>query len=450
MTMSSTLTAPLADAADASSDDPRFEIRAGYVVIAAFVSVLCAWTALTPLDAAAVAQGQIAVSGHNQVVQHREGGVVSAVFVTEGQRVRAGQTLVQLAPEDVGAQAQGLRSQVISLQAQKARLLAEVENRPAIVWPAGFLTAAPEEQPIIQEAEAVQQAQFHNGRNALRMQQAVSYRRADGLTEQITGGQGQLAANVQQQALLDQQLGGVRSLAAKGYASTNSVRALERSASELQGGHDQLVANIADYQQQVAEAHLQASTLGRQRGEAAAASLRETQDQLDQLTPRLEAARQQLARGTLRSQVDGVVTGLNVFSPGSVVAPGQKLLEVVPSHPSLVVDARLSSRDIEGVRPGQVGEVRFSSLSARRVPLLKGLITRVSADSFVEERTGQTYYTVEVTVPERELRLVGDDATSAVRPGVPVQVMIAMRKRNAFEYLFEPISQSLWSSFRQR
>lgn len=450
--MGSLVSIPLPLEAIAVDDDPRGDSRTGLIVLGAFGSLFVGWMAITPLDAAAVGQGQIAVSGHNQLVQHREGGVVKAIDVVEGQRVRAGQVLVELAPDDVGAQAAALRSQILSLEAQKARLMAEIENRPAIAWPAVLTGATGDDAAPAREAMAVQQAQFESGRSALRAQQAVGSHRAAGLSQQIAGGSGQLEANTKQQALIEQQLAGVRSLAEKGYASVNSIRALERSAAELKGAHDQYAANIADYRQQIAEAQAQSLNLVQQRAENAAAALRETQDQLNQLTPKFEAVRQQLSRSTIKATTDGQVTGLSVFAPGAVVAPGQRLMEIVPSHPSLVVDARIASTDIEGVRTGQVGEVRFSSLSARGVPVLKGRITKLSADSFTDERTGQNYYTAEVTVPKSELDLVGQvrDADSAIRPGVPVQVMIPLRKRNAFQYLFEPLSQALWKSFRQK
>jgi HlyD family secretion protein len=434
-----------------ASDDPSREIRAGALIIVSCVGLYFAWGAMAPLDAAAMASGQISVSGHNQIIQHREGGVVAAVDVTEGQHVRAGQVLVELAPEDVGAQVSALRSEVISLQAQRARLSAELQGRPAIEWPAAFAAMSGDDLARAQDAMRNQQAQFDAGRGSLRAQQGINARRAAGLRGEIQGAQGQLDANTRQQALLDQQLVGVRNLAAKGFAPLNSIRALERASADLTGAQHQYAASVADYRQQVGASALQSQSLEFQFRQSAAASLRETDDQLNTLTPKLEAARLQLERGTLRAQSDGVVTGLSVFTAGAVVAPGQQIMEIVPSHPVLTVQARLAASDIEGVHVGQKAEVRFLSLSVRGVPVLSGSLTRLSADSFTDEKTGQSYYTAEVTVPKSQLDLVRQvrGADSSIRPGVPVQVMIPLRKRTAFDYLFEPLSQALWKSFRQ-
>jgi HlyD family secretion protein len=434
-----------------TGDDPGTEIRGGALIIAAFVGLFVLWAATTPLDAAATASGQISVSGHDQIVQHREGGVVASVDVVEGQHVSAGQVLVELAPEDVGAQARSLRAQMISLEAQRARLTAEVEGKTTIQWPESFATLTGDDLRTALDATQSQQAQFNAGLGALRAEQAINARKAEGFSQQIAGSQGQLESVTRQQALLDQQLQGVRGLAEKGYASQNAVRNLERTAADLSGSRAQHAADIADFRQQQAEAFLQSSSLEKQRSQTAASALRETEDELNDVNPKYEAARAQLERGTLRAQSDGTVTGLSVFGPGAVVAPGQKLMEVVPSHPTLVVDGRVAAADVEGVRVGRKAEVRLLSLSARSVPALNGAVTQVSADSFVDDRTGQSYYTVQVTVPQSELDLVRKvrDADSGIRPGVPVQVVIPLHKRTAFQYLFEPLTQSLWSSFRR-
>jgi HlyD family secretion protein len=434
------------------SDDPSRDIRSGQLILGGFVGLLLLWAAITPLDAAATASGQITVSGHNQIVQHREGGVVAALDVIEGQAVKAGQVLVELAPEDVGAQVRALRAQQISLQAQQARLLAEVENKPSVAWPAAFATLSGDDLVAAREAIKSQDAQFTSGLTALNAQEATLSRKAAGLRQQIEGGQGQLASLARQQVLLDQQLQGVRALAAKGFASQNSVRVLERNEADLGGARALQAANVGDYGQQVAQAGLQSRDLRAQRSLTASASLRETEDQLNEITPKLAAAQAELERGTLRAQADGQVKGLAVFAPGAVVSPGQKLMEIVPTRRALVVDARLRASDVEGVRPGRPADVRLLSDGARQAPVLKGTVSQLSADSFTDEHTGQSYFTVEVTVPQSQLLALsqGTDMDTGIHPGAPASVAIPLRKRSALGYLLEPFSQALWQSFRQR
>jgi HlyD family secretion protein len=254
--------------------------------------------------------------------------------VSEGQHVRAGQVLVELAPEDAGPDVSSVRSQVISLQAQRARLIAEAEGAATIEWPASFATLSGADLAAAKEAMEIQQAQFDAGLGVLQNGEAINARHAAGLREQLAGSRGQLAAVATQQSLLNQQLAGMRTLAAEGYAPLNTVRGLERNVADLSGQRQQQAANMADYSQQIAQAGLESSNLVMQRRQTAATALHDTEDQLNTLLPKLEA-------DTVRARIDGAVTGLSVFNPGSVVAPGQQLLEIVPDHPILTVQARL-------------------------------------------------------------------------------------------------------------
>jgi HlyD family secretion protein len=167
--------------------------------------------------------------------------------------------------------------------------------------------------------------------------------------------------------------------------------------------------------------------------------------------PKLAAAKAQLDRGTLRAQSDGVVTGLSVFAPGTVVAPGQALMQVVPSHPSLVIEARLAADDIRGVHTGLAAQVRVPALGSRGDPILRGTVTDLSADSFTDERTGRRFFLVKVDVPLSQLKLLDkSDGADVFRAGMPAQITIPLRARTALDYLFGPLMQSLGGAFHER
>lgn len=126
-------------------------------------------------------------------------------------------------------------------------------------------------------------------------------------------------------------------------------------------------------------------------------------------------------------------------------------MDIVPDKAVLVVEAQVSLNDADDLMRGQKAEVRFTSLHERDLPILSGQVTRLSADSFQDERTGESYYTAEITVPPSELSIIqtvrGRDF--ALRAGMPVQVLIPLKKRTALQYAFEPLTQSLWRSFRE-
>jgi HlyD family secretion protein len=178
--------------------------------------------------------------------------------------------------------------------------------------------------------------------------------------------------------------------------------------------------------------------------------IRHAQADLQQAAPQLSAARDHLARTEVKAPVSGAVVSLTANTVNGVVAPGQKLMEIVPDKLPLVVEVQVSPRDANELKVGQATQVRFTSLHSRQTPILRGALTRISADSVVEERTGRAYYTADVTVSRAELaKLSAAGQDSTLRPGMPVDVIVPLRKRTALQYWLEPLSQSLWRSFHE-
>jgi len=437
--------------AAAAEDDPHVEIWFGGAIILAFFVVFLGWAALTPLDAAAYASGQVAVAGHRQEVQHREGGVVRRIDVREGQYVRAGDILVELVGADVAAAEQSLVSQVVGLQAQRARLQAEAAGVPAIQWPGELTGLTGVARLQADKAMAVQQAEFHSRGDDLASHKAVLRQRMGELDEQVDGYRRQLAAALEQQRLIVEELTDVKSLADQGYAPMSQVRALQRSQADLEGRRGELTAQIAQARQQSGEMRLQILQLVADQNQEISKDLRDVEFQLNDLTPRLAAARDQMARTLVRAPTSGTVVGLTVFTVGGVVAPGQRLLDVVPDRTQLVIQAQIAPGNIDGLHVGQTTEVRLGERD-RALPILRGTLTTLSADSLVNERTGARYFTAEVTIPPSQLAILkaARVADFEIRPGLPAQVIIPTAKRTALQYILEPLTKTLWRSFRER
>ncbi|KPF81863.1 secretion protein HylD [Brevundimonas sp. AAP58] len=436
---------PIAPQASGDLDSPRRELMIGGGVIAAFFVLFLGWAALAPLDAGAFAPGQVEVSGNRQAVQHREGGVVSALNVAEGDRVREGQVLVELATGNLQATERGLAAQVLSLEAQRARIIAERDGLAGLARPAAFAELSLEDQALADEAFRTQQQQFAARRASRTTEAGVLRQRIGQLREQQLGFERQIAANQEQQRLLAEELEGMRSLAAQGYAPENRVRALERTAAALDGELGSLRAQVARTAEQIGETELQISGVSTRLGEEVADQLKLVEVQINELTPRWLDVRQQIERGQIRSPVDGQVVGLTAFTVGGVIQPGQTLMEVVPESAAQVIVARINPEDIDNVRVGLRTEVRFPSLRDRDPPLVYGEVTRISADTFEDERSGQRHYRAQIVVPPEELERLGR-AADDIRAGMPVEVVVLLRQRSALTYLIEPLTRSLWRS----
>jgi len=430
---------------DSVSDTPRRELMIGGGVIFAFFVLFLGWAAFAPLDAGAYATGQVAVSGNRQAVQHRDGGVVSALHVAEGDTVRQGQVLMEIAGGELTATERGLTGQVLALLAQRSRLIAERDRLGTVPVPSEFAALSPEDQPLAAEAMRLQRLQFGARGTGRSTERGVLQQRIGQLEQQINGFERQIDANTEQRRLIDEELEGMRSLAAQGYAPLTRVRALERQAAALDGEQGSLRAQIARAREQVGETRLQMLAVGTGMNEEVAEQLRNIEVQLNELQPQLASTRARIARNQVRAPASGQVVGLTAFTPGGVIQAGQTLMEIVPTDASQIVVAQISPDDVDNLLVGQQTEVKFPGLREGSPPILHGRVNRVSADSFTDEITGTPYFRAEIVVPESELSKLGPLA-STIRPGSPVEVVVLLRKRTALTYLLEPLIRSLWRS----
>jgi HlyD family secretion protein len=297
----------------------------------------------------------------------------------------------------------------------------------------------------------LQQLQFQARRGSLQSQRAVLQQRISQLEQQIEGYNRQITANREQQRLIGEELTGLKSLAARGFAPLTRVRAVERTAASLEGDYGSFRSEVAKSHEGIGETRMEIVSLDRQAVEQVADQLRETEDRLNEAAPKLTAARDQLGRAQVRAPASGEVVGLTAHTVGGVLQPGQTLMEIVPKGAPLVIEARVQPNDADDLHVGQATEVRFSAFHERDLPIVKGRLTKLSGDSFVDEKSGQRYFRAEVSVPPEEMlalrRVRG--AETALMPGLPAEVVIPLRKRTALQYFLEPLQQSLWRSFRE-
>jgi HlyD family type I secretion membrane fusion protein len=447
--MSTALALPPLDEQQAS--DPRREMRQGAGVVALFLLALTFWAAFVPLDDGVHARGVIAVSGNRQAVQHRDGGTVTAIYVREGQKVRAGEPLIDLSAPELRAAERALTSDYLTLLAQRARLLAERAGARDLTPPVEFARLSPEDGQLAQQALQLQRAQMRARGDALSAQKSVLAQRSRQLSLQQSGYSRQRIYAAEQEKLVADELAGQRQLQAKDLAPLSRVRALERAQADLQRQQAALAAEHASAGQSIGETRMQGLSLSRKTQEDVATDLRDTQEKLSELLPKLIASREQLERARLRAPATGTVVGLNVFTVGAVIEPGKAVMEIVPEGRSLVIQAQVDPADADEVSEGEDAQVRFVSVHDRTLPLLHGTVRTISADSFSDKKTGRSYFRAEVAVPESEMGRVRNVlGRGNLRPGLPVDVVLSVRKQTALRMLFGPLASTLWRSLREQ
>jgi membrane fusion protein, type I secretion system len=426
--------------AEARSGDPRREIVTGASIAFFFFVVLLGAAALIPLNAGVHAQGSIAVLGNRQDVQHKEGGIVTSIHVHEGDEVRSGQVLVELAAPELKAEERSLTSDYPSLLAARARLLAERGGQRDFVSPPEFAALPAADRELAAQSLELQRSQMRARASSLSAQRSVWRQRSLELGEQQSGYARQRTSLQEQQRLIADELQSLQQLQQKGFASTNRIRALERAEAELKAQEAQMVAEHARAGEGMGEARMQSLSLTRTTIEQIAADLRDTQAKLSEVVPKLVAAREQLQHSLVRAPASGRVVGLSVFTVGGVVAPGQTLMNIVPADKRLVVQARIQPIDADDVYPGQAAQIRFASERDRSLPFLDGRVRTISADSFTDEESGRSYFRAEIEVAPSEMARVREIlGRGELRPGLPVEAILAVRKRSALQFLVGPL-----------
>ncbi len=422
----------------------RKAILAGVCVAALTFGGLGTWAASADLASAVLAPGTFVVEGDRKLVQHLEGGVVSQLFVKDGDSVEAGQLLLSLDATQVRASLGVLRANLDAALAERARLVAEREEKAAVVFPDALIERG--EDPGVQETVTGQNRLFEARLAAFEGRVEVLRQRIAQLKEEITGIEAQQRSKTRQVALIGEELAGLQELFAKGLTEKPRILALQRDQARLEGERGEHLAAIARAKKAIGETELEILQSTLQRQEEISTSLREVQTRILDLSERIAAARDRVDKIELRAPTAGVVVSLAITTEGAVLQPGETVLEIVPHDTRLVIEAKLRPDDIDSVAVGQTARLRLTALVQRTTPTLTGRVIYVSADRLEEQRSGEPYFLALVALdPDQIARLEGQP----VLPGMPAEVMVETGARTALDYLVQPISDTLAKAWRE-
>lgn len=410
-----------------------------------FIFGFGAWASLAPLAGAAVAPGVVAAAGQNQRVQHLEGGIIDKILVQEGDRVKAGQPLFELDGTSATVQHNRLEKQLVALSARATRLAAERDGVDQLVFPQNLerTTGPGGENDVLAEQAAEFMARLARHRQEL----AILQQRINALNDQIEGMAAQQVAVERQIEVVREEAERKKGLLDKGLTDRSEYTALLRSEADLLGQLGQTKASILASRTQIAEAEEQIARLKTQRVETAISELNEVRVQIADADEQRRAAKAILDRIVIRSPSDGIIVEMAYNSRGSVVRPGDTLLELLPTASNLMIEARVSPQDVDVIKVGQEARLRFSALNTRTTPTVDATVFYLSADRLVDQNNNnQPYYTARLRMTDA---LPPEIKEEQIYPGMPVETYIETSERTFFEYLTRPIVDSFNRAFRE-
>ena len=225
------------------------------------------------------------------------------------------------------------------------------------------------------------------------------------------------------------------------------ITALEREAARLDGERGQLIAAAAQAKGKVAETALQILQIDQDLASEVAKEMREVDGKIGEFIERKVTAEDQLKRIDVRAPQDGTVFQLAVHTVNGVITAGDPIMLIVPEADNLSIEVKVNPQDIDQLQLNQKAILRFSSFNARTTPEIEGVVTRISADTSSDQRTGQNYYTVRISIPPEQIQRLGE---VKLLPGMPVEAFVQTGDTTMVSYLIKPLHDQFVRAFREK
>ncbi len=423
----------------------RLHLIIGLAVVGVLAGGLGGWASTTEISGALIAPGSIVVESNVKKVQHPTGGVVGEVRARDGDVVKAGDVVVRLDDTVTKASLAIVTKNLDGLWARAARLEAEQQGLDKVVFPPMLLDRA--DDPDVKNVMASESKLFEVRTTGRIGQKAQLHERVTQLHEEIAGLEAQEKAKDQEIALVEKELVGVRSLYDQHLVQMTRLTTLERDAARLSGERAQYIASRAQARGKITETELQIIQVDKDLVSDVSKDLRETNDKIGEFVERKVTAEDQLRRIDIRAPQDGMVEQSTVHTVGGVITAGDAIMMIVPQADDLQVEAKVNPQDIDKLQIGQKTLLRLSAFNQRTTPELNGFVTRVSPDVTTEQRTGQSYYTIRVSMPPEEVARLGE---VKLIPGMPVEAFVQTGDRTMLSYLIKPLKDQLMRAFREK
>lgn len=403
-----------------------------------------AWAALAPLDQGSVVPSQLVVEGNRKSVQSLTGGMIDKILVKEGQRVNAGDVLVEFNPVRTEAEESALRARWVNLSAVKARLVAEIKGTDSVEFPQWFKEHA--QDPRVQGAVALQNQLFQSKMSARRAELAAlaeGVKAQEAVLKDLQKGNSSSKESVK---IKEEQLKAMKEMLDSGYLAKNRYMDALREYNAINNSSQQDSSQISQVTGRLNEARQQLAA-------RRSTQLSETQSELTNIQAQLTEVEEQLTTAgfnrentQVKSPVEGFVVGLKIFTVGGVVGPGQVMMDIAPSNARMEMAGQLAVDQVDKVKVGMKVKVAFSALNHAHTPELTGVIKTIAADSIVDDKTGIPHYPIRFTIDDTEMEKL---SRYSIQPGIPAEVFIQTGERTLLNYLFKPLIDRMKTSLTE-
>ncbi|WP_065204688.1 HlyD family type I secretion periplasmic adaptor subunit [Shewanella woodyi] len=426
--------------------------------LVALATCFLIWAFFAELDQVTTGMGKVIPSSQVQIIQSLDGGIMQELYVQEGMIVTKGQALVRIDDTRFRSDFAQQEQEVYSLQANVKRLETELNSivitDMAADWreqvritklPLQFSAELAELEPELIE----RQKDEYSGRlDSLSNQLEILARQIQQRQQETQELASKIRTLTKSYQLVSRELSLTRPLADKGIVPEVELLKLERTVNDIQGE----LATLRLLRPKVKASQDEAIL---KRREAVFAFSTETRTQLSDLQTKLSrmseaqvGAQDKVNKAEITSPVNGTIKSIYINTLGGVVQPGIDILEIVPSEDQLLIETKITPKDIAFLHPGLPAVVKVTAYDFTRYGGLNGTVEHISADTSQDEE-GNSFYLVKVRTELSSL--TRDDGTEMpIIPGMLTSVDVITGQRSILEYILNPILRAKDTALRER
>jgi adhesin transport system membrane fusion protein len=403
------------------------------------VFLLLIWAAFSPIDELVRGTGKVIPSGENQMIQHLEGGMVSAILVKEGQKVKVDDVLLKIDNIKSTSNYESSQYKWAELRSKIIRLRAEATG--------GAFSPTADDMAKIPSQIAAERNLYASNQERLRSQ-------IQGLRDQYTQkqnekleAQGRIMEQKRALALIKEEVAITEPMVAQGIKPKVEFLKLQREMSDISERYNALLDSIPQLNAEMNQISSKIQETQSEFRMKAQQDLNEAETDFNRVGVESSAFADQVTRTSIKSPISGIVQKLYVNTVGGVVKPGDDLVEIVPTEGGLLIEAKIKPADIAFIYPGQSATVKVTAYDYSIYGSLKGKVVTISPDT-VTDKNDNVYYIVKIKTDKKFLG--SEEKPLKILPGMMVNVDIVTGKKTILQYILKPILKAKQYTFTER
>lgn len=403
------------------------------------VVFLLLWAGFSSIDELVRGDGQVVPGGENQMIQHLEGGILSEILVNEGQKVKAGDTVLKI--ENIKS-----TSTYESSQYKSAEVRAKIIRLRAEALGIGFNPSAADLREIPEQIAQERSAYMANQEYINSQISSLNdlYRQKQ---SELAEAKSRIAESKRSLAFIHEEIAMTEPMVAQGIKPRVEFLQLQRQASDIQERYNAVVTSIPRLNAAMNEI---TNKIRQARGEftsKARIELAGAQTEIKRVGAESSALQDEVTRTEIKSPINGIVQKLYVNTLGGVIKPGDNLIEIVPTEGGLLAEAKIKPADIAFIYPGQDAIVKVTAYDYSIYGSLRGKVVTISPDT-VTDKQDNIYYVVKIQTDKKYLGT--KEKPLKIIPGMMINVDIVTGKKTILQYILKPIIKAKQYTFSER